>query len=93
MLAQTICKFILQHRYTSIDMSAGPTELLIVADSKANPALICADLYSQAEHGPHSWCALMTDSENLAKQVQLKASSTRKYTHISKYTCVKPAGI
>ena len=68
--------------YTSIDMSAGPTELLIVADSKANPALICADLYSQAEHGPHSWCALMTDSENLAKQVQkkLKASSTRKYT-------------
>ena len=76
--------------YTSIDMSAGPTELLIVADSKANPALICADLYSQAEHGPHSWCALMTDSENLAKQVQkkLKASSNRKHTlNIQIYLC------
>ena len=76
--------------YTRIDMSAGPTELLIVADSKANPALICADLYSQAEHGPHSWCALMTDSENLAKQVQkkLKASSTRKHTlNIQIYLC------
>ncbi len=76
--------------HTNIDMMAGPTELVIIADSRANPALICADLYSQAEHGLHSWCALITDSENLAANVQKKFQTlrTRKLSsHPRIYLC------
>ena len=52
-----------------IDMIAGPSEVLIVADEKANPQYIAADLMSQAEHDPMAASILITTSEKLAKKV------------------------
>ncbi|MCG9756711.1 histidinol dehydrogenase [Shewanella insulae] len=55
----------------SIDMPAGPSEVLVIADNKANPDFIAADLLSQAEHGPDSQVMLVTDSQTLADAVNL----------------------
>lgn len=54
----------------SIDMIAGPSEILIVADKKTNPAHAAADLLSQAEHDRMASAVLVTDSEELALAVQ-----------------------
>ena len=53
-----------------IDMIAGPSEILVLADGKSNPAFVAADLLSQAEHDKLSSAILVTDSMELAKQVQ-----------------------
>lgn len=53
----------------SIDMIAGPSEILIVADGKSNPAYIAADLLSQAEHDKMASAVLVTDSTELARNV------------------------
>lgn len=53
----------------SIDMPAGPSEVLIIADSQANADFIAADLLSQAEHGADSQVMLVTDSKELAEAV------------------------
>ena len=53
----------------SIDMIAGPSEILIVADSKTDPAYAAADLLSQAEHDKLASAVLVTDSEDLAAAV------------------------
>jgi histidinol dehydrogenase len=50
---------------SAIDMPAGPSEVLVIADVGANPAWIAADLLSQAEHGPDSQVLLLSDSEAL----------------------------
>lgn len=50
----------------SIDLPAGPSELLIIADETANPAFVAADLLSQAEHGEDSQVLLVTNSRELA---------------------------
>ncbi|MDI9951942.1 histidinol dehydrogenase [Rhodococcus sp. IEGM 1305] len=50
-----------------IDLFAGPTEVLVVADSNADPFIVAVDLLSQAEHGPDSPAVLITDSEALAR--------------------------
>ncbi|WP_436775134.1 histidinol dehydrogenase [Yinghuangia sp. YIM S09857] len=52
-----------------IDLFAGPTEILIVADRHADPFLVAVDLLSQAEHGPDSPAVLITDSEALGREV------------------------
>ena len=52
-----------------IDLLAGPTEVLVVADETADPELVAADLLGQAEHGPTSPAILITTSEALGKQV------------------------
>lgn len=52
-----------------IDMIAGPSEILIIADSSADPELIAADLLSQAEHDEYASSILVTDSNKLAKTV------------------------
>lgn len=52
-----------------IDLFAGPTEVLIVADSSADPFVVAVDLLSQAEHGPDSPAVLITDSAPLAQAV------------------------
>ena len=52
-----------------IDMIAGPSEILIIADDSANPAVVAADLLSQAEHDEHASCILITDSQRLAGSV------------------------
>ena len=54
----------------SIDMIAGPSEILVVADGTAEPAHVAADLLSQAEHDKMASAVLVTDSEALAKAVQ-----------------------
>ena len=54
----------------SIDMIAGPSEILVIADGKSNPAYVAADLLSQAEHDKMASAVLVTDSEELALQVQ-----------------------
>ncbi len=67
-----------------IDMPAGPSEVLIIADGKANPAFIAADLLSQAEHGKDSQTVLISTSERIVtetiKQVneQVKALPRKK---------------
>ncbi len=53
----------------SIDMIAGPSEILIVADEKSNPAYVAADLLSQAEHDKMASAVLVTDSGELAENV------------------------
>lgn len=52
-----------------IDMIAGPSEVLVIADERANPAYVAADLMSQAEHDPMAAAILITTSEELAKKV------------------------
>ena len=54
----------------SIDMIAGPSEILVVADATADPRHVAADLLSQAEHDKMASAVLVTDSMELAKAVQ-----------------------
>jgi len=61
-----------------IDMIAGPSEILIIADETANPAWIAADLLSQAEHDEMASSVLITDSEGLAKRVSKEVKSQMK---------------
>jgi histidinol dehydrogenase len=53
----------------AIDLLAGPSELLIIADETAEPRIIAADLLSQAEHDPQSQVILVTTDERIAKHV------------------------
>ncbi len=53
----------------SIDMPAGPSEVLVIADNAANPAFVAADLLSQAEHGADSQVMLITTSRRVADEV------------------------
>lgn len=53
----------------NIDMVAGPSEILVIADGGCNPAFVAADLLSQAEHDKMASAILITDSEALAKSV------------------------
>lgn len=53
----------------AIDMPAGPSEVLIIADSEANPRFIAADILAQAEHDPDAQCILVTDSKEIADGV------------------------
>ncbi len=53
----------------SIDMIAGPSEILVIADGKSDPAHVAADLLSQAEHDKLASAVLVTDSADLAEQV------------------------
>lgn len=53
----------------AIDLPAGPSEVLVIADEDANPEFVAWDLLSQAEHGPDSQVILLTDSAELAERV------------------------
>ena len=53
----------------SIDMIAGPSEILVIADGTCNPEFVAADLLSQAEHDKLASAVLVTDSKDLAKKV------------------------
>ncbi len=59
----------------AIDMPAGPSEVLVIADAGANPAFVAADLLSQAEHGPDSQVLLLTDDAALLEQVQAQVQA------------------
>lgn len=58
----------------AIDVPAGPSEVLVIADGRANPAFVAADLLSQAEHGPDSQVVLLTPSRELAEKVAAEAA-------------------
>jgi histidinol dehydrogenase len=53
----------------AIDLPAGPSEVLVIADHRANPVFVAADLLSQAEHGPDSQVVLVTFAEKFAARV------------------------
>jgi histidinol dehydrogenase len=57
-------------RGAAIDMPAGPSEVLVIADDTANAAFVASDLLSQAEHGPDSQVVLVTTSAPLAEAVK-----------------------
>ena len=61
-----------------IDMMAGPSEILIIADNTANPAFIASDLLSQAEHDEMASSVLVTDSESLAVKVKEELAGQMK---------------
>ncbi|MEO7916551.1 MAG: histidinol dehydrogenase, partial [Dokdonella sp.] len=54
----------------AIDMPAGPSELLVIADGAADPRFVAADLLSQAEHGPESQVILLSDDDSLIAAVR-----------------------
>lgn len=58
-----------QYYGTAIDMPAGPSEVLIIADETCHPSFVAADLLSQAEHGPDSEVILLSDNKQVIKEV------------------------
>lgn len=66
----TIAKQLISNDICAIDMPAGPSEVMILADDSANAQFICADFLAQLEHGNDSQAVLATTSPSLAKQVQ-----------------------
>ncbi len=65
-----------------IDMVAGPSEVLVIADDRADPAFVAADLLSQAEHDRLASAVLLTDSETLARAVD--AEIVRQTAYLSR---------
>lgn len=66
----TVAKQIATKHGVAIDMPAGPSELLVVADDTADPAFVASDLLSQAEHGVDSQVILVSTSENMIAEVE-----------------------
>ena len=66
----TVAKQMATKYQTAIDMPAGPSELLVVADSTANPAYVASDLLSQAEHGKDSQVILVTTTKEMGALVK-----------------------
>ncbi len=59
----------------AIDMPAGPSEVLVIADAGANPVFVASDLLSQAEHGPDSQVILLSDSADLIARVAVEVQA------------------
>jgi histidinol dehydrogenase len=66
----------------AIDMPAGPSEVLVIADANANPEFVAADLLSQAEHGADSQAVLVSNSRALISQTQ--AAVTKQLESLSR---------
>ncbi|KZN60255.1 hypothetical protein N473_25065 [Pseudoalteromonas luteoviolacea CPMOR-1] len=73
----------------AIDMPAGPSEVLVIADENANPAFAAADLLSQAEHGADSQVLLLSDSESFITEVE--AEIKRQLAELSRAEIAKQA--
>ncbi len=58
-----------QYYGVAIDMPAGPSEVLIIADETCNPSFVAADLLSQAEHGPDSQVILLSNNKKVIKSI------------------------
>ena len=84
----TIAK-ILASRKVSIDMIAGPTELLVYADSNADPKLVALDLISQAEHSLDTFCGLVTTYKQFAVRVANSIESILEKNIIARSEIVK----
>ena len=59
----------------AIDMPAGPSEVLVIADADANAGFVASDLLAQAEHGPDSQVLLVTTSESFAEEVRAECAN------------------
>lgn len=68
----TKAKELVQQTGTAIDMPAGPSEVLIIADESCEPAFVAADLLSQAEHGGDSQVILLSTSNKIIDQVMIE---------------------
>ncbi len=66
----TVAKQLVNKSGVAIDLPAGPSEVLVIADESANPAFVAADLLSQAEHGADSQVVLLTNSEDFLQKVE-----------------------
>jgi histidinol dehydrogenase len=75
----TKAKELVQADGVAIDMPAGPSEVLVIADEKADPGFVAADLLSQAEHGPDSQVVLLTDSKELIGEVLAEIDNQLKH--------------
>ena len=64
----TAAKQVAQNFGVAIDMPAGPSEVLVIADESANPEFVAADLLSQAEHGADSQVILLSDNEKIIEE-------------------------
>lgn len=71
----TVAKQLATKFGVAIDMPAGPSELLVMADESANPAYVASDLLSQAEHGSDSQVILVTNSKSFAEEVNTEVKS------------------
>ena len=84
----TVAKQLATKFGVAIDMPAGPSELLIMADKHANPAFIASDLLSQAEHGVDSQVILVSTDKKLlletAKEVQLQTQALNRKSIVEK---------
>lgn len=69
----------IDHEGCAIDMPAGPSEVLVIADDSVNPAFVAADLLSQAEHGIDSQVILLTTSSKIAAETMNEIKSQLKY--------------
>ena len=93
----TVAKQLATQYQVSIDMPAGPSELMVVADKTGNPDFIASDLLSQAEHGPDSQVILVTNDieiadatfEKVAEQLEKleRKSTAQKALNNSKVIC------
>ncbi len=84
----TEAKMELAGRGVAIDMPAGPSEVLVIADETANPAFVAADLLSQAEHGSDSQVVLITTSFKILNQtleeVERQSATLSRKTFVDK---------
>ena len=74
----TVAKQIATKYGVAIDMPAGPSELMVIADDSANPSYVASDLLSQAEHGEDSQVVLVTNSKELMNNVSSEIKSQIK---------------
>ena len=74
----TLAKQLVSGRNTSIDMPAGPSEVMVLADETADPAFVAADLLSQAEHGKDSTAVLVCTERDYADKVMQAVENQKK---------------
>lgn len=74
----TMAKQIVAKDSVAIDMPAGPSEVMVIADTSADPVFVAADLLSQAEHGNDSQVMLVCDTELFAERVLESVENERK---------------
>ncbi len=70
-----------------IDMPAGPSEIMIIADRKASPKLVAADILAQAEHDPDARCVLITDTREKEEEVRKELESQK--THLKRISIIQ----
>jgi histidinol dehydrogenase len=77
------------HQGAAMDMPAGPSEVLVIADEKANPIFVASDLLAQAEHDVAAQVILVTTSEKLIAEVQKEVA--RQTAYLSRKSIIEQA--